>query len=165
MLVLRTARGSAPLRGCLRQGFDRRCASWRSGGVGTKGVPTTTHRLRRGSNKGLNFEKLQGRPLALKWGTIHSAEEAFFSPHHEYASEGKPFDALKEFRAMVKALHAAGIEVLLDVVYNHTAEGNEDGPEYCYRGIDNTTYYLLEQDRQCYRNDSGTGNTLNCGNP
>lgn len=89
----------------------------------------------------------------------------FFSPHHEYASEGKPFDALKEFRIMVKALHAAGIEVLMDVVFNHTAEGNEDGPNYCYRGIDNTTYYLLEQDGVRYRNDSGTGNTLNCGNP
>jgi glycogen operon protein len=89
----------------------------------------------------------------------------FFSPHHEYASAGKPFDALKEFRIMVKALHAAGIEVLLDVVYNHTAEGNEGGPTYSYRGIDNTTYYLLERDRRRYRNDSGTGNTLNCGNP
>lgn len=88
-----------------------------------------------------------------------------FSPHHEYASAEKPFDALKEFRLMVKALHAAGIEVLLDVVYNHTAEGNENGPMYSFRGIDNTTYYLLEQDRRSYRNDSGTGNTLNCGNP
>ncbi len=89
----------------------------------------------------------------------------FFSPHHEYASAGKPFDALKEFRMMVRALHAAGIEVLLDVVYNHTAEGNEGGPAYSYRAIDNTTYYLLEPDRRRYRNDSGTGNTLNCGNP
>lgn len=89
----------------------------------------------------------------------------FFSPHHEYASEDKPFDALNEFRIMVKALHAAGIAVLLDVVYNHTAEGNKNGPTYSFRGIDNTTYYLLEQDRRWYRNDSGTGNTLNCGNP
>lgn len=89
----------------------------------------------------------------------------FFSPHHEYASTGKPFDALTEFRMMVGALHAEGIEVLLDVVYNHTAEGNESGPTYSYRGIDNTTYYLLEPDRSRYRNDSGTGNTLNCGNP
>lgn len=89
----------------------------------------------------------------------------FFSPHHEYASADKPFDALREFRIMVKALHAAGIEVLLDVVYNHTAEGNEDGPTYSYRAIDNTTYYLLEADRRRYRNDSGTGNTLNCSNP
>lgn len=89
----------------------------------------------------------------------------FFSPHHGYASAGKPFDALREFRTMVKALHVAGIEVLMDVVYNHTAEGNEDGPTYSYRGMDNTTYYLLEEDRTRYRNDSGTGNTLNCGNP
>ncbi len=88
----------------------------------------------------------------------------FFSPHHGFASAGKPFDALKEFRMMVRALHEAGIEVLLDVVYNHTAEGNEIGPTYSYRGIDNTTYYLLEQDRRRYRNDSGTGNTLNCAN-
>ena len=89
----------------------------------------------------------------------------FFSPHHAYSSANKPFGALKEFRIMVKALHAAGIEVLLDVVYNHTAEGNEDGPDYSFRGIDNTTYYLLDEDRGRYRNDTGTGNTLNCGNP
>ena len=89
----------------------------------------------------------------------------FFSPHHEYASADKPFDALKEFRTMVRALHAAGIEVLLDVVYNHTAEGSEEGPTYSYRGIDNETYYLLEQERRRYRNDSGTGNTLHCGDP
>ncbi len=88
----------------------------------------------------------------------------FFSPHHEFASAGKPFDALNEFRTMVRALHKAGIEVLLDVVYNHTAEGNENGPAYSYRGIDNATYYLLEPDRRRYRNDSGTGNTLNCAN-
>ncbi len=88
----------------------------------------------------------------------------FFSPHHEYASAGKPFDASKDFRMMVKALHAAGIEVLLDVVYNHTAEGNEDGPAYSYRGVDNSTYYLLDEQGR-YLNDTGTGNTLNCGNP
>lgn len=89
---------------------------------------------------------------------------SFFSPHHEYATADKPFDALEEFRTMVKALHAAGIEVILDVVYNHTAEGDENGPTYSYRGIDNRTYYLLQQDRRFYRNDSGTGNTLNCAN-
>ena len=89
---------------------------------------------------------------------------SFFSPHHQYASAGKPFDALKEFRVMVKALHAAGIEVILDVVYNHTAEGDENGPTYSYRGIDNSTYYLLQEDRRRYRNDSQTGNTLNCAN-
>jgi glycogen operon protein len=89
----------------------------------------------------------------------------FFSPNHAYASAGKPFDANSEFRTMVKALHSAGIEVILDVVYNHTAEGDETGPTYSYRGIDNTTYYLLESDRRRYRNDSRTGNTLNCANP
>lgn len=89
----------------------------------------------------------------------------FFSPNHAYASAGKPFDAASEFRTMVKALHSAGIEVILDVVYNHTAEGDETGPTYSYRGIDNTTYYLLESDRRRYRNDSRTGNTLNCANP
>lgn len=88
----------------------------------------------------------------------------FFSPHHQYASAGKPFDALTEFRTMVKALHAARIEVILDVVYNHTAEGDENGPTYSYRGIDNSTYYLLQADRRRYRNDSQTGNTLNCAN-
>ncbi len=88
----------------------------------------------------------------------------FFSPHHEYASEGRPLDALYEFRTMVKALHAAGIELILDVVYNHTAEGDENGPTYSYRGIDNSTYYLLQEDRRRYRNDSQTGNTVNCSN-
>ncbi len=88
---------------------------------------------------------------------------SFFSPHQGYASVPAP-RAVDEFRAMVKALHAAGIEVILDVVYNHTAEGNENGPTYSYRGLDNAVYYLLEPDRVRYRDDSGTGNTLNCAN-
>jgi len=62
---------------------------------------------------------------------------------------------------MVKALHRAGIEVILDVVFNHTSEGGHDGPTPCFRGIDNSAYYLLEQDRARYANYSGTGNTLN----
>jgi glycogen operon protein len=62
---------------------------------------------------------------------------------------------------MVKALHKAGIEVILDVVFNHTAEGNDEGPSFCYRGIDNSIYYILEDDKSCYSNYSGTGNTLN----
>ena len=90
---------------------------------------------------------------------------SFFSPHHEYATEGKPLDALEEFRTMVKALHAAGIEVIVDVVYNHTTEGDENGPTHSYRGIDNRTYYLLQEDRSRYRDDSGTGNTFNCAHP
>ncbi len=66
---------------------------------------------------------------------------------------------------MVKALHRAGIEVILDVVFNHTAEGNHNGPTLCFRGLDNPTYYILESDRSLYANFSGTGNTLNANNP
>ncbi len=88
----------------------------------------------------------------------------FFSPHHAYASDPAAASQLREFRAMVEALHDAGIEVILDVVYNHTTEGNQNGPTYSYRGIDNTTYYLLEQDRRWYRNDTGTGNVIHAAN-
>ena len=87
-----------------------------------------------------------------------------FSPHHGYASGKKPGQQILEFQTMVKALHEAGIEVLLDVAYNHTTEGNQNGPTYSYRGIDNTTYYLLEADRRWYRNDTGTGNVLHSAN-
>jgi isoamylase len=86
----------------------------------------------------------------------------FFSPHHEYAVEESSGAVVREFRSLVKALHAADIEVILDVVYNHTAEGDETGPTYSYRGIDNAIYYLLEPDGTHYRNDTGTGNTFNC---
>ena len=88
---------------------------------------------------------------------------SFFAPHVGYSSSGGN-DVLDEFRAMIRALHKADIEVVLDVVYNHTAELEEIGPTYSYRGIDNSTYYLLETDRARYRNDSGTGNVLHCGN-
>ena len=73
--------------------------------------------------------------------------------------------ALDEFRDMVKALHRAGIEVILDVVFNHTAEGNHAGPTLCFRGLDNTAYYMLEDDRSRYANYTGTGNTLNANQP
>jgi isoamylase len=89
---------------------------------------------------------------------------SFFSPHRGYAAAQSLSGVGNEFRSMVKALHQAGIEIILDVVYNHTAEGKEEGPTYSYRGIDNDTYYLLDADRVHYRNDSGTGNTLNCAN-
>lgn len=90
------------------------------------------------------------------WGymTLH-----FFSPHQQYA-HGNPFE---EFRAMVQAFHAAGIEVWLDVVYNHTTEAGEDGPTYSYRGIDNGSYYLLTPDLRRYNNDTGCGNTVRTG--
>lgn len=87
----------------------------------------------------------------------------FFSPHQPYASQGDVSAAFDEFRAMVRACHEAGIEVILDVVYNHTVEAGDDGPTYSYRGIDNSSYYLLEQDGLTYRNDAGTGNVLRCG--
>jgi len=88
----------------------------------------------------------------------------FFAPHRAYASTGGSSELLNEFRAMVDAFHASGIEVLLDVVYNHTAEGDETGPIYSFKGIDNSTYYLLEPDWRHYRDDTKTGNTLNCAN-
>ncbi|HEY7774504.1 MAG TPA: glycogen debranching protein GlgX [Marinagarivorans sp.] len=85
----------------------------------------------------------------------------FFAPHGEYAND----DEVAEFKAMVSALHEAGIEVLLDVVYNHTGEGNQLGPTYSFRGIDNMSYYGLEADRRFYINDTGCGNTVNINHP
>jgi isoamylase len=86
---------------------------------------------------------------------------SFFAPHAAYSANPDPAGVLDEFRDMVKALHRAGIEVILDVVYNHTSEGDENGPTFCFRGFENETYYLLESDRGLYSNFSGTGNTLN----
>ena len=90
---------------------------------------------------------------------------SFFAPHPGYAVSRDPLGALDEFRDMVKALHRAGIEVILDVVYNHTAEGNEAGPTFSYRGLDNSAYYLLEHDWSRYVNFSGCGNTLKAHHP
>ena len=90
---------------------------------------------------------------------------SFFATHQAYSSRRDPLGALDEFRDMVKALHRAGIEVILDVVFNHTAESGHDGPTQCFRGLDNPTYYLLEQDRSRYPNFTGTGNTLNANHP
>ncbi len=88
----------------------------------------------------------------------------FFALHHAYSSVPDHGEQIGEFRDMVAALHEAGIEVILDVVYNHTTEGHEAGPTYSYRGIDNSTYYLLQEDRRFYRDDAGTGNVLNTAN-
>jgi isoamylase len=88
----------------------------------------------------------------------------FFAPDPRYAH--KPEDSLREFKEMVAHLHDAGLEVILDVVYNHTAEGNERGPTLSFKGIDNSSYYrLLEGDQRYYGNDTGTGNTLNVSHP
>jgi isoamylase len=96
------------------------------------------------------------------WGY---APISFFAPHHAYSSRQDPQGSVDEFRDMVKALHRAGIEVILDVVFNHTAEGDQHGPTICFRGIDNCAYYVLDQDRSRYANYSGTGNTLNADHP
>ena len=89
----------------------------------------------------------------------------FFAPHGGYSSRRDPLGALDEFRDMVKALHRAGIEVLLDVVYNHTAEGGHDGPTLCFRGLSNEAYYILESNKAFYANYTGCGNTLNANEP
>ena len=89
----------------------------------------------------------------------------FFAPHQAYSSRRGPQGPVDEFRDMVKALHRAGIEVILDVVFNHTAEGDHDGPTLCFRGLDNRAYYILERDRSRYANYTGTGNTLNANHP
>jgi len=86
---------------------------------------------------------------------------SFFAPHLAYSTNANdPAACLDEFRTMVKALHRAGIEVILDVVYNHTAEGDERGPTLCFRGLENNFYYILEDDRAHYADFTGTGNTL-----
>jgi isoamylase len=90
---------------------------------------------------------------------------SFFAPHHGYSSRPDPLGGLDEFRDMVKALHRAGIEVILDVVFNHSAEGGHDGPTLCYRGLANDFYYILEEDKSRYADYTGCGNTLNANQP
>jgi isoamylase len=90
---------------------------------------------------------------------------SFFAPHHAYSSRQDPLGPVNEFRDMVKALHRAGLEVILDVVFNHTSEGDNRGPTLSFRGFANDAYYILEQDRSRFANYSGTGNTLNADHP
>jgi isoamylase len=106
----------------------------------------------------------QDAPVGLTnyWGY---APVSFFAPHQAYSSRQDPLGPVDEFRDMVKALHRAGIGVVLDVVFNHTGEGNRLGPTVSFRGIENSTYYILEKDRSYYANYSGTGNTLNGNHP
>jgi len=96
--------------------------------------------------------------LVNYWGY---APIALFAPHHAYASTDDPIGAINEFRDMVKALHRAGIEVILDVVFNHTGEGGKDGPILSFKGLENRAYYMLDRSDYSYQNFSGTGNTLN----
>ena len=91
---------------------------------------------------------------------------SYFAPHSGYAADKRPGAASAEFKQMVKAMHQAGIEVILDVVYNHTAEGNHLGPVLCFKGIDNAYYYrLMENDRRRYMDYSGIGNCLHMRQP
>jgi glycogen operon protein len=90
---------------------------------------------------------------------------SFFAPHQAYSSRRDALGALDEFRDMVKALHRAGIEVILDVVFNHTTEGNHDGPTLCHRGFANDFYYMLQSDKSRYADFTGCGNTLNANQP
>jgi isoamylase len=90
---------------------------------------------------------------------------SFFAPHHAYGSRPEPLAVLDEFRDMVKALHRARIEVILDVVFNHTAEGGADGPTLCYRGLADGSYYILDRENARYADFTGCGNTLNANHP
>jgi isoamylase len=111
----------------------------------------------------VNDSNLVDKGLANYWGynTI-----GFFAPDHKYSSSTSPGGQVQEFKAMVRALHEAGIEVILDVVYNHTGEGNHLGPTLCFRGIDNPAYYRLQDDDPQYYTDyTGTGNSLNVRHP
>ena len=111
----------------------------------------------------LNDRHLVEKGLTNYWGynTL-----GFFAPHVEYASRNSPRKSVQEFKSMVRSFHAAGIEVILDVVYNHTGEGNQMGPTLSWRGIDNAAYYRLSpEDRRYYMDFTGTGNTLNMMHP
>jgi glycogen operon protein len=107
--------------------------------------------------------EFDGRRLSNYWGY---STMSYFAPHPGYCISPEAGRHVTEFRDMVKALHRAGIEVILDVVYNHTDEGNHQGPAFCFKGIDNATYYYLSpQDRRYYEDYTGCGNTFNCNHP
>jgi isoamylase len=111
----------------------------------------------------LHDKVLIERGLTNYWGYNSIA---YLAPHNAYAAGGQNGEQVTEFKQMVKSLHAAGIEVILDVVYNHTGEGNHLGPAICLRGFDNPAYYrLIEEDKRFYLDYTGTGNSLNMRNP
>jgi glycogen operon protein len=103
-----------------------------------------------------------GGMLSNYWGY---STVGFFAPKQSYAVDQSPGGQVREFKTMVRELHKAGIEVILDIVFNHTAEGNETGPTFSFRGLDNPVYYILNDDKRFYQNFSGCGNTVNCNNP
>lgn len=116
------------------------------------------------------FEEIEGYRFSPKtserlfnyWGYNSIG---FFAPKASYAQDGKNGNQVKEFKTLVKAMHDAGIEVILDIVFNHTAEGNERGPAYNFKGLDNSVYYIIDPETGRYHNYSGCGNTLNCNHP
>jgi glycogen operon protein len=103
-----------------------------------------------------------GEQLKNFWGY---STMAFFAPKASYASNGWDGNEVREFKEMVKAFHRAGLEVLIDVVFNHTAEGGSNGPVISFRGLDNVVYYCLDSESKAYLNLSGCGNTVNCNHP
>ena len=113
-------------------------------------------------NENTNINPANGRELLNFWGY---SPISFCAPKASYAADNEGGNQVREFKKMVKALHKAGIEVILDVVFNHTAEGGSDGPLLNFRGLDNSIYYLLDPVTREYLNFSGCGNTLNCNHP
>lgn len=107
-------------------------------------------------------ENMKRKHLRNYWGY---STLAFFAPNGRYASAGVYGQQVKEFKKLVLALHRAGMEVILDVVFNHTAEGGDGGPAYSFRGIDNSIYYLMDERGQHYMNYTGCGNTVNSNHP
>jgi glycogen operon protein len=111
------------------------------------------------------FKEFEGRQLKNYWGY---STMGYFAPHQDYCINDDMTKHLNEFRDMVKALHKAGIEVILDVVYNHTDEGNHQGPMFSFKGIDNSSYYYLtgaDGKKDFYYDYTGCGNTFNCNHP
>ena len=113
-------------------------------------------------NQSFRVNPLTGERLKNYWGYDPIG---FFAPKASYASVSADGAQVLEFKEMVRAFHAAGIEVILDVVFNHTVEGNELGPTVCFRGIDNAIYYWLDDDKRFYRDFTGTGHTINAAHP
>ncbi len=113
-------------------------------------------------NQKIDCFNFNGKTSGDYWGynTVN-----FFSPDITYSSDKTPGSVINEFKNMVKKFHENNIEVIMDVVYNHTAEGNEMGPTLSFKGIDNSVYYKLMPDKRYYQNFTGTGNTLNVGHP
>jgi glycogen operon protein len=113
-------------------------------------------------NQATGINPQTGKPLGNYWGYD---PVAFFAPKASYSSSGGLGQQKLEFKEMVRAFHHAGIEVILDVVFNHTAEGNELGPTLCFRGMDNAIFYTLADNKRYYKDYTGTGNTINANHP